>query len=347
MPLVRPAIPRRRPSVRAAAAALLALLPACGGGKSGPAAPAVPTPPPIPSLAAGSALTIVSGDGIVPVSGASVAISGQSSSGAFSETLATDTAGRIVLSRPLLLMPAPMLDISAAGFLTRNTSLKPDSGTTVSLWPTEGLVSSDLAANLVYSPSACPADASPMLPLRRLHAGAAWIVVDPSLQDDTAVATHADAAARLNAILGASRYAVTSQAAPAGSVSFTVKLDPNGSGCTPPDSNGLRVIAYTTTSLSAAGEIVGGSINYCELRWARDPGSVTHEMGHTAGFRHSPSRRDVMYCTTRRQTDTYSDSEAAAMSLMLQRRSGNRWPDNDRDAVAPLAAGAHEVFVCY
>jgi len=55
----------------------------------------------------------------------------------------------------------------------------------------------------------------------------------------------------------------------------------------------------------------------------------------------------VMFCSTARRTLSFSDREATAMGLMRQRRPGNRWPDNDREATASLAAGSGETFVCY
>jgi hypothetical protein len=298
-------------------------------------------------MAAGTALTFISGEGARPVAGASVVIAGQSSAGPFSDTLTADSQGRIVLGRQVLLTPPPTMDVIAAGYLTRNTVLRNDGAQLFSLWPTDGLAPADLVAGLVYSPSACPADNAPTQPLHRLRTGTAVVVVlEASLQDEAAVARHEEAVAGLNAILGSAQYALSRSPAPAGSVAFTVRVDASPAQCTAPE-NTSRVIAFTTVNFSAVGEIAGGNIVYCEPRWAQEAGTVTHEIGHTAGFRHSPSRSDVMYCTTSRRTQNFSDREAGAMSLMRQRRSGNRWPDNDRDATASLAASSRETFVCH
>ena len=327
--------------------AMLSAVLACGGEKAAPTAPSAPTPPPIPSMAAGTALTFVSGEGAVPVAGASVVIAGQSSAGPFSDTMTADSQGRIVLGRPVLLTPPPTMDVVAAGYLTRNTVLRTDGAQLFSLWPNDGVAPADLVATLVYSPSACPAANAPTLSMRRLHTGApAVLVLDASVQDETAVARHEEAVARLNAILGSAQYSVSRSPAPAGAVVFTVKVDASPAQCTAPE-NTTRVIAFTNVNFSTVGEIVGGSIVYCEPRWAQAAGTVTHEIGHTAGFRHSPNLTDVMYCTTSRRTNSFSEREAGAMSFMRQRRSGNRWPDNDRDTTASLAAGSGETFVCY
>ena len=239
------------------------------------------------------------------------------------------------------------MDVVTPGYLTRNTVLRNDGVQLFSLWPTDGIAPADLVAGLVYSPSACPADNAPTQPLRRLRTGAAVVVaLEASVQDEAAVARHEEAVARLNAILGSAQYSVSRSPAPAGSVAFTVKVDASPSLCTAPE-NTSRVMAFTTVNFSTLGEVAGGSIVYCEPRWAQEAGTVTHEVGHTAGFRHSPNRSDVMYCTTSRRTHDFSDREAGAMSLMRQRRSGNRWPDNDRDATASLATGSRETFVCH
>jgi hypothetical protein len=335
-------------AVRASVAvATLCTVLACGGEKAAPTTPSAPTPPPIPSMATGTALTFVSGEGAVPVAGASVVITGQTSAGPFSDTMMADSQGRIVLGRTVLLTPPPTMDVVAPGYLTRNTVLRTDGAQLFSLWPSDGVAPANLVATLVYSPSACPADNVPTQPLHRLRTGApAVLVLDASVQDETAVARHEDAVARLNAILGSAQYSVSKSPAPAGTVVFTVKVDASPALCTAPE-NTTRVIAFTNVSFSTVGEIAGGSIVYCEPRWALEAGTVTHEIGHTAGFRHSPSLSDVMYCTTSRRTNRFSDREAGAMSFMRQRRSGNRWPDNDRDATASLAAGSGETFVCY
>lgn len=342
-----PRSPGRRTARLSLGVAMLCTVLACGGGKASPTTPSAPTAPPIPSMAAGTALTFVSGEGALPVAGASVVIAGQSSAGPFSDTMMADSQGRIVLGRQVLLTPPPTMDVVAPGHLTRNTVLRTDGAQIFSLWPTDGIAPADLVASLVYSPSACPADNAPTLPLRRLRTGpAVAIVLEASVQDEAAVARHEEAVARLNAILGSARYAVVRSPAPAGSIAFTVKVDASPAQCTAPE-NTARVIAFTTVTFSAVGEIAGGSIVYCEPRWAQAGGTVTHEIGHTAGFRHSPNRNDVMYCTTSRRTQIFSDGEAAAMSLMRQRRAGNRWPDNDRDATASLANSSRETFVCH
>jgi hypothetical protein len=54
-----------------------------------------------------------------------------------------------------------------------------------------------------------------------------------------------------------------------------------------------------------------------------------------------------MYCSTGR-APAFSARERIAMSLMRQRRAGNRWPDNDRQAIASfgVSTGGVEVIAC-
>ena len=330
-----------------AAVATLCTVLACGGEKAAPTTPSAATPPPIPTLAAGTTLTFVSGAGAAPVPGASVVITGQSGAGPLSDTVMADSQGRIVLGRSVLLTPPPTMDVVAPGYLTRNTVLRTDGARLFSLWPSEGVAPADLTASLVYSPSACPAENAPTQPMHRMRTGMPVVVVlDPSVQSERAVTRHEEAVAAMNAILGAAQYSLSRSPAPPGAVAIAVRIDASPSSCTAPE-NSSRTIASTSISFSAAGEIISGSIFYCEPRWAEAPGTVTHEIGHTAGFRHSPDSNDVMFCSTARRTLSFSDREATAMGLMRQRRPGNRWPDNDREATASLAAGSGETFVCY
>ena len=74
---------------------------------------------------------------------------------------------------------------------------------------------------------------------------------------------------------------------------------------------------------------------------------VLHELGHTLGLYHSSSTADVMYCSSGRPFN-FSPRETLTMKLVRQRRTGNRWPDNDRMASSPasLHSGDREVIAC-
>jgi hypothetical protein len=125
--------------------------------------------------------------------------------------------------------------------------------------------------------------------------------------------------------------------APPSAVSFTTVLDPQDKGCDD------RVLAFTSIRLRA-GEISSGRIVFCTESAARD-GSVVHEVGHTFGMGHSPDAGEVMHAyKLRRQPDGFGAREALVMRLMLQRRGGNLYPDNDRQITA--AAEGERTIVC-
>jgi hypothetical protein len=62
---------------------------------------------------------------------------------------------------------------------------------------------------------------------------------------------------------------------------------------------------------------------------------MTHELVHTFGLRHSADPRDLMHGMFRPSRSTApTPREELAMSLLLQRRPGTAWPDDDRGTKA-------------
>jgi len=74
-------------------------------------------------------------------------------------------------------------------------------------------------------------------------------------------------------------------------------------------------------------EITGGAIYYGNLRVARVGAIVIHELGHHLGLNHSTEMTDVMGPPG--SAANFSARERLLISLMLQRRAGNRFPDDD------------------
>jgi hypothetical protein len=67
---------------------------------------------------------------------------------------------------------------------------------------------------------------------------------------------------------------------------------------------------------------------------------VTHELGHTLGLQHSPRDREVMFrFFGARRSTRFGSREALMLRLMLERRAGNRFPDNDRAIAASGETG--------
>ncbi len=321
-----------------AAASIFAL----GCGVSGP----TPTDPSVPSVSSGTVVSLRSSETDQPVAGAVISLSGQSQAGVFSSVYTSNAAGQFALDRTVLLSSSPLLEVTAPGFVVRSTILRSDE-TTMSLWPASSPTGLDEAfsSTIAYSASACPTVNTGQSALRRVGSSVSVVQVSfgPSIQDPAAEAAHQQAIVRLNATLaGTPRYEFTG-APTGGVVSFVAEIDPNHSTCTA----GSEPLRAATELIFANGNISGGRLVYCTIAAARSAGLVLHELGHTVGLYHSSSTTDVMYCSTGRPGE-FSARERLVMKLIRQRRSGNRWPDNDRQVTAPLTLRARgtEVITC-
>jgi hypothetical protein len=179
-------------------------------------------------------------------------------------------------------------------------------------------------------------------PLRRLSSSVRQVsvVLGAGLQDAGVEDAHRAAIARLNgAVAGTVLYALA-PSAPGSGVSFSSELDPADPNCTAGDVT--RAATYVN---HANDEIVGGRMVFCNVDSARDTLLVLHELGHTYGLNHSVSAHDVMFCQMGRPA-AFAAREVLLMGLMRTRRPGNRWPDNDRAAVAPLRGRETVASVC-
>ena len=72
---------------------------------------------------------------------------------------------------------------------------------------------------------------------------------------------------------------------------------------------------------------------------------VAHELAHTVGLQHSPDPRELMAAvSTPSSRRDFGPLEVLSMSLLLERRGGNRFPDNDRDV--PASGRGRLTIVC-
>jgi hypothetical protein len=134
-------------------------------------------------------------------------------------------------------------------------------------------------------------------------------------------------------------YTLASERPPTAATVFDVRI--NHIGC----STGVGAFTQLSTRNN---EILGGLIVYCNPELARFASTVTHELGHTFGLRHSPDPKEVMFVggDAARQPE-FSPRELLAMGLTQQRRAGNRFPDYDRDAVTTLAVEQSTVVCAF
>lgn len=305
---------------------------ACGGGDRRPTASTpVASPSPL-GVVAGSVVTVVRGDTGAPVEGAIVTVAGR--------TYSADAAGTARIEEAAA--PGALVDVTAPSVLDRQTTVRRGPLGTLFLWPRSSTSGIDegFTIAIVYTSAAAQGRPPGAERLQRLPEVTRQVVVVPSaeiLGDDAAHRFHAEGAARLTAAArGAVVYSL-SRERPAAGVTFEAHLRPSDGTC------GERVRGFARLSLRGD-EIVGGEIVYCSWDAARSA-TVAHEMGHTFGLRHSNDSRDLMFgIFVRGRRDELSPREADVMGLMLQRPSGNRFPDSDREV--PGLSAAETLIIC-
>jgi hypothetical protein len=286
---------------------------ACGGG-SNPSGPSQD-----PGAAAGTVITVASGETGEPVSSATVTVNGRS--------YTTDARGEIRLVEAAAY--GSTLEIAEGRFLVRQTSLR-QSEARFTLWPrnsptgldeafTKGMVYVFFSQQLVrFSPETTRVS----------------IVPSPDIQaDPRAMDAHVAGAAGMTVATGGAITFVVDPAASTGA-RVRMEIDPQD----PIIQGGAAAITYR----SAAGSVVtGGRIVYQTVAYARGPLLVQHELGHLFGMVHSTDPGDLMYKNI--YVSGFSAREQLLVRLVLQRRPGNQFPDNDR--ILALAGAQHETVI--
>lgn len=305
---------------------------ACGGGGS-PQSPTPASTPPPNALAAGSEISVVSGETGQPIAGARLALG--------PEALSTDAGGRAVTTRPVTW--GSLVDGVAPGFFDRQTILRKGGTTRFLLWPrtTSTGLDEEFTRQMVYTWAAADPGQIGKDPLERIAVGATEAVValsDELRLDEKAEQAHAEAVAEMNAWIGARvRYVLAPQGPRQGLV-FEARVDPADEACKP------RVLAVFRGRWNSRREIAGGQIIYCTLAAART-NTVLHELGHSAGLQHVySSRHEVMaaYAYYMREI-AFSEREGLVLNLLFERPFGNRFPDSDRETSAAGGGGGFTI----
>ena len=292
---------------------------ACGGGGGeGPTTTSVPAPVSTPAPSGwpvGTTVQLVNGETGEPVQGTLLVAGASIAAGSPLTSAATEGA---------------TVDVAVSGFLPRQTLVRKGE-TSLVLWPDSAGLPGDYTRSLVYA-TVDSAGAPTLSPLRRLptRVRTVAIVLSAALQGDPdAIAVHRAAIDGINA--ATAPLGLTYQLGGTADFSVPSTLDPSASGCV--DDRLTR--AYASLWLTNANEISRAEITYCGGAIADTLGTISHELGHTLGLRHSYDRNDMMYpYSVSLASTTPTMREARTFGLMRARRPGTEWPDNDRAATA-------------
>jgi hypothetical protein len=273
--------------------------------------------------AANGVLTVVNGETDQPVAGAQVSVAGR--------PFTSDGSGQVTAPDPVL--PDAQIEISASGFLKRETVARAD--TRFLLWPDKGGFDQTFTREVAYFPGFTQ-DSKLSRPT-----GGVFVVLSPELDGDAQAAAR-DAAALLTAATGG-QIPFTVAAAPPGAPTITLKVN---SGATFFSQNSG---AAAFAEVPFLGNVIGGpngAITFKDAGVSRIRALVAHEMGHHFGLGHPGGVTGLMNATIDGGRSDYSSAEKLAIKLMLARRPGNAFPDNDRAVVGASQRRGVLVFGC-
>jgi hypothetical protein len=305
----------------------------CGGGKE--SQPAAPNAVGASVAADGTArksdaagtratnglLTVVNGETDQPVAGASVTVSGR--------PFTADASGQFTAPDPVL--PDALVEITASGFLKRETLVRSD--VRFSLWPDKSGFPQAYTQETIYAPGFTQESK-----LTR-PAAAATIVFSPEVDAETQGVAR-DAAALLTAANGG--QIVFSVGAPS-AVTITIKINPGHPFfASNPNAQAVAEVPFIGNTIGAS----NGAINFKDAGVSHVKALVAHELGHHFGLSHPTLVPGMMNAVVDANRADYADAEKLAMRMMLKRRPGNSFPDNDRAVVAAARGRGLLLYAC-
>jgi hypothetical protein len=228
----------------------------------------------------------------------------------------TDVSGVVALER------GAELNIEASGFLERRALSR---GDRFSLWPRVSPTGLDeeSTARLVYNCAApgCPDGGEP---LGRVNQGTVTLVPSRELLGDRGALRAIDDAAHIWTAATRGEVVFTLGASTAGGTIVEVDVDPHDPAIVSKGAAGVTRRQYSGSS------VVRARITLRSIDLARRIPLSIHEIGHAFGLAHSPRVGDVMWSGPELYESTdLSPREKLAVALMLQRTSGNRFPDTE------------------
>ena len=329
-------------SVPTRVSAGLVFLLAYGCGGSSPGGPFAPVPAHL--VPAGTVIIVASAEDGRPVAGAAVSVGGRG--------YQTDSLGTMALTEPANLLSS--VDVSAAGFLDRNTFLRRDD-LRLTLWPRASALglNEHITAELVYTSATLTCATSGVGSRSLVRVAPAVrefaVVLAPEYRqyENTVEAIRRAAAIASGLTDGRIRFGYSEDSQAAHRVD--VRVDPGGAF--------PGAAAGVVTLVDSELNIVSARISFREAReFERNlPGylfdfrrttflpMIAHELGHVVGLRHSPAP-GLMSCSSAPTLWSYfhdhldfAPLEKQVAHLIYQRRTGNAFPDREK-SVALLAA---------
>jgi hypothetical protein len=278
-----------------------------------------------------AAIMVVDGRDSVPLAGVRV----ETGSGVNS---VTDANGVASLSVP---MSTPLV-LEKEGAIQRKTLWRGErENSPFSLWPLSGEADLAFVGEFVYYAQGRR--------LMRVPTGTMVGVIIPDGASEDVRQAFNDAVDLVNAAIGGGAItfmATDSASGTSGRISVSVTANPGD----PFFSGNPQAGGYTVVSTSSTNQIVGARVVYRDHWYLGTRNAVAHELGHVFGVgHHRLSQGGIMSLNAASVYGSFdfSPAEKLVMRMMMQRPTGNAYPDDDQGAGmhAATAGGSNQVVL--